>query len=369
MARRATASVGETDSYPEADRRVPFPHPRMTDHLIGHGQARTELGQGIASGRCHHAWLIHGSNGIGKATLAWQAARFALSDTNARGDADALDVAGGTPAISQIKALAHPSLLLIRTPYDVREKRLRTVITVDEVRKLRGFLSLTGAGAGWRVVIVDRADDLNIAAANALLKSLEEPPPRTLFFVVTERPGRLLPTIRSRCRLLGLHPLSNDETLAAAKAAVASADDGQDVPTDADLTRTVDAADGSPGRLLTLTSASGAGLIDAVDALFAKLPALNWTDVHRLAEDLAAPGRAARADLFFELLLARLSSDIRASTATVPGEGGADRRALATRAELWETLVREKASAEALNLDRKTLVLDAVARLQAASRA
>ncbi|MEO0672384.1 MAG: DNA polymerase III subunit delta' [Pseudomonadota bacterium] len=341
----------------------------MTDHLFGHAEARAELDQAIASGRSHHAWLIHGSEGIGKASLAWQAARFTLADRDLRGDAGTLQTADAGGAISQIKALAHPGLLLIRVPYDLRDKRLRTVITVDEVRKLRGFLSLTGAGGGWRVVIVDRADDLNIAAANALLKSLEEPPPKTLFFLVTERPGRLLPTIRSRCRMLALHPLGSGDVLAAAKAALAGADAGATLPQPDALERYSAAADGSPGRLLTLASAAGAGLAEFVDGLFAKLPALDWPEVHRLADDLASPAQSARADLFFELLLARLAGDVRGRAAAAASADADHRRALATRAELWETLVREKASAEALNLDRKTLVLDAVARLQAASRA
>ncbi|MEO1265843.1 MAG: AAA family ATPase [Pseudomonadota bacterium] len=265
-------------------------------------------------------------------------------------------------ATAQVRALSYPGLLLIRIPYDLKDKRFRTVITVDEVRRLKGFLSHTVGDGGWRVVIVDTADDMNIAAANALLKSLEEPPPRTLFFLISASPGRLLPTIRSRCRTLQLGALGEADLKGAALAAISASEDA--VAADgAALDGLIVEAGGSVRRLLTLAAGAGAGLGPAVSGLFDRLPNVDWTQVHRLADDLAAPANAARYDMFFALLLDRLAGDVRGAVAG----GSQPPGALATRAELWETLVREKASADALNLDRKTLVIDAVARLQAAT--
>ena len=219
MARAPT--VQETENLPEADRLDGAPHPRMTAKLFGHRGAEQTLAEGLASGRMHHGWLLSGAEGIGKATLAYRFARAALSHSDERDSAGkSLSVSSETSGSRQVRALSHPGLLIIRRPYLIKDKRMAASIPVDEVRRLRQFLALSVEPKAWRVVIVDSADELNIAAANALLKSLEEPPPRTIFLLITSQPGRLLATIRSRCRVLPMSSLTPSQLRQAATQAL-----------------------------------------------------------------------------------------------------------------------------------------------------
>src|SRR6478735_5441874 len=218
-------AVQDSEALLEADRLDEFPHPRETRALFGHEAMEGELAQAFAGGRMHHAWLLAGREGIGKATLAYRLARHVLARPEERDPAgQSLEVAPETPAARQIRALSHPGLLLLRRPYDMRSKRIAASIPVDEVRRLKSFLGLTAGEGSWRVVIVDAADELNLNAANALLKSLEEPPTRGLFLLVASEPSRLLPTVRSRCRRLELAPLSGEALRTATEAALSAAD-------------------------------------------------------------------------------------------------------------------------------------------------
>ena len=206
MARAPT--LKDTEAPPEADRLDGAAHPRETTTLFGHGAAEATLAQSFAGGRMHHGWLLSGREGIGKATLAYRFARYALATPAQRDPSNrSLDIPPASTAARQVLALSHPGLLVIRRPWDAKNKRHTTSIPVDEVRRIKPFLAHTAEPGAHRVVIVDSADELNANAANALLKSLEEPPPATTFLLVTSEPGRLLPTIRSRCRMLDLAPL------------------------------------------------------------------------------------------------------------------------------------------------------------------
>lgn len=367
-------AMAEIEELPEADRLEGFPHPRNTKQLFGHAAAERMLAEALSSGRMHHAWLLTGRQGIGKATLAYRFARAALAAPAERDPSgQSLAIAESTSASRQVRALSHPGLLLIRRPYDVKAKRFATGIPVDEVRRLRSFLAHRAVSDGWRVVIVDEANELNVNAANALLKSLEEPPARTVFMLVSSAPGRLVPTIRSRCRTLALPPLDDQALRAAAVQALAAAE--TPVPGDAEWPPLERLAEGSVGRLLGLLGSGGIELQGRVDKLLALLPKVDWRAVHALADDLQPMAAQARFELFFELLLNALGRLIR-SAAT--GEGTAQDRALAARligdarlasfAALWERVGREKADTLALNLDRKSLILETVAGLAAAAQ-
>ncbi len=372
MARAPLAA--EIETLPEADRLEGFPHPRETNVLFGHGDAERTLAAALSSGAMHHAWLVTGAEGIGKATLGYRLARFALARTDERDMfGDTLDVAHDSPAARQVRAQSHPGLMVIRRGYDQKAKRFSTAITVDDVRRLRSFLSLSAEQGGWRIVIVDTADEMNLNAANALLKSLEEPPARTVFLILSSAPGRLLPTIRSRCRVLALSPLAPSDLQRAVTAALEAAGKAAQSPEDFDAL--IPLGGGSVRRMLALMQGGGLVLQAKIDKVFAGLPGLDGRAAHALADDLAPAAKEQKFELFFDLFAATLSRLVRTEAT---GEGTPSDVALAARvigparlatfAELWETLARDKADADALNLDRKALILAALTRLDAASR-
>jgi DNA polymerase III subunit delta' len=364
----------EIEAFPEADRLDNFPHPRETRALYGQEAAQSVFADALSGGRMHHAWLLAGPVGIGKATLAYQVARAALAQPDER------DLFGQGLAIEpecrtdrQIRALSHPSLFIIRRPYDPKTKRFSQIIPVDEVRKLKGFLSLSAGDEGRRVVIVDSADDLNPSAANALLKSLEEPPGRTIFLLMTSAPGRLLATIRSRCRFIAMAPLQESDLKRAATQALGAI--GKPMPEAHDWEKLVPLAGGSVGRALILLDGGGLALQARIDQILGGLPKLDLKAVHGLTDEFQALAQDRKFQLFMDLFQSALG---RLISAAATGEGeprdtnlarriiGPER--LATFAELWETLAREKAETVALNLDRKSLILGSFARLEAASR-
>jgi len=377
---RAARQV-EQIPVPEADALEGFAHPRLTSHIFGHAAAEGALADAFASGRLHHAWLITGAEGIGKATLAYRFARFLLSEKADRSEVPGnLECSVSGRGTRQVASLSHPGLLVIRRPYDLKEKRFKASITIEEVRRLRDFLGHKSGNDGWRVVIVDPVDELNTNAANALLKSLEEPPARCVFLLVTSEPGRLLPTIRSRCRRLQLNPLGNEDLERALKGAFAGAE-GVESPGQQEWQRLMGLSGGSVRRFLALATKDGASLSRRIDQLFdglnmARGAQTNWVEVHALADELGGVAALQKFETFYELLTSRISKIVKARA--MNDLGGADGQLaarlinperVASWAELWETIVRDKALVLALNLDRKAFILETVARLdQAAAR-
>lgn len=370
---RAPAAI-ETEVMPEASRLEGLPHPRETKRLFGHAKPERMFASALASASVHHAWLVTGTAGIGKATLAYRVARAALAKPGEKDMfADGLDIPEDCATARQILAQAHPGLLVLQRPYDSKGKRFASAIPVDEVRRVRSFLALSAESQGWRAVIVDSADELNVNAANALLKSLEEPPPRTIFLLVSSEPGRLIATIRSRCRLLALEALGPDDLKAAVFAALRAS--GKPPIAESDYEALLPLSAGSPRRLLSLLEGGGIALQDRIERLVSALPALDIRAAHGLSDELQPAAQEQKFELFYDLLLAYLARLVRAQAC---GDGAQKDLAaaarligearLATFAEVWETLVREKAEALALNLDRKALILDTLARLEAAAR-
>lgn len=367
-------AIQEVEALPEADRLEGFPHPRFTAVLYGQEAAESALAEAFASGRMHHGWLLTGHEGVGKATLAYRFAAHALAVAYERDPfGQSLAVDGETTAARQVKALSHPGLLLIRRPWDFKAKRLATAITVDEVRRLRSFLSHQAEADAWRVVLVDQADDLNVNAANALLKSLEEPPPRTIFLLLSSQPGRLLPTIRSRCRTLELQPLPIEPLRKAVTQALTQSEKEPPSPSQWPLIERL--AKGSVRHALALSTGGGLALHERVERLVGTLPRVDWSAVHAAGDELSGLANEQRFELFFELLLDLLARTVRAAAT---GDGAAEDVKLAGRlirpervgawSELWETIGADKAQAMALNLDRKALILETFAKLEAATR-
>ncbi len=328
-----------------------------------------------AQGRLHHAWLMTGEQGIGKATFAYRAARFLLSrqDEELASGVASLDVAEGSKAARQVANRSHPGLLTIKRSWDSAAKKFRQTIAIDDIRQLRHFLQRT-AVTPWRVVIVDSADDLNPNSANALLKSLEEPPARTVFFLISSSPGRLLPTIRSRCRTIRFEPLPDAALREAVLAACRKAE--REPPAETQLGTLLTIGKGSPRRVLQFLDGGGPALYEAVVALLESLPQLDRAALHKLIALTAARDGLAHA-MAFDLLEEAIAAVLRArATGGLAAEFPQLRRfpalitpdSLADWAELWETIRDARGEAERLNLDKAALTLTVFEKLESLSR-
>jgi DNA polymerase-3 subunit delta' len=333
------------DESDEPDRLEGHPHPRDASGVVGHLAAQQAILDGLRAGALHHAWLIGGPEGVGKATFAYAAAKMLLglgaSRTPPAGDRFSFDPAA--QAARLVATRAHPDLAVLRREYEPDKKRVPTVIGVDTVRRALDLFAATAGGAGWRVCIVDSAEDLNISSANALLKALEEPPPSCVFFIIAHQPQQVLPTIRSRCRKLSLGPLAPDDVAQVLDKVGAQA-------TPAETARAIALADGSPRRALTRLDPEALALIDGARAQLDRLPAWDIKAIAALGDSLA--GRAADQD--FALFLDTVQDWM---SATLAANAGAGAPRLAPLAEVWEKIARAARETDVLNLDRRPLVL------------
>ncbi len=316
------------------------PHQRVD--FLSAPELDAQLARALEQGALANGWLITGPEGAGKATLAYRLARALL-----HGGGASLDPPKDARSSALIAARAHPDLFVAERLYDEKKERHAAEISVETSRDLIGFLSLTPSLGDWRVVIVDTADDLNRNSANALLKALEEPPAKTAIFVLSASPGRLLPTIRSRCRRLALRPYSDD--------AVAAFLEREGAAKGADALRIAAASEGRPGLALKLARGAGAEAIDAVGEFLAA------RDPASVAQRLAPKSADAVWPIFQELLLRRVDRAARAAAIA------ADART-ADFVALRETLTSLFARGDGLNLDRFQVVLAAARALAAAPR-
>ena len=199
--------MNSEQSHLESDVLDGASHPRLSSKLIGHKKAFQTFYKCQLDQKLHHAWILSGPRGIGKATLAWKiVAELANESHETKAPMKSKEVIR-----QKIAALSLSNLFLCRRPYDEKVKRLKKFITIDEIRKLKSFFQMSAIENEWRVAIVDCADELNKSAANALLKLLEEPPNKSILLIVSNQPGRLSATLRSRCRSLHLNKLSASE--------------------------------------------------------------------------------------------------------------------------------------------------------------
>jgi len=373
------SALGEMEAPPEADRAPGAPHPRETPALFGQHKAEAAFLDAFNSGRQHHAWLLTGPRGVGKATLAWRIARFLLATPTETGDAlfaapppTSLDIPPDHPVAHHIHAMAEPRLFLLRRPWDAKTAKLKTVITVDETRKLHPFFGMSAADGGRRVVIVDAADDMNTAAANAILKMLEEPPKGATLLLVAHQPSRLLPTIRSRCRRLALDSLGPEDMARALAQAEIPAPDS---------TGLTELAAGSVGEAVALVQQEGLTLYAEILALAATLPRMDRGLASALAQSAGARGAEARFDLALDLmdrLMARLARTGATGTAPpdiLPGEAALltrlapDMAAGRAWADLAADLTGRARRGRAVNLDPAALILDMCLRIGSTAEA
>ncbi len=323
---------------PELDREPHTAHPRETFSFVGHVAEEAALNDALRSGRMHHAWLISGAKGLGKATLTYRLARCALGAKPV--GHRPLDVDPEDPIARRVAALSHPDLFVLRRGFNERGKPRRE-ITVEEARELGRFFSLAPSEGGMRVAIIDAVDELNRNAANAILKTLEEPPARSVLLLVCHAPGAILPTIRSRCRRLALRPLSDDMV----RAALGSDDDAL-----------VALAKGRPGRAIALKA-------QGLDAGAARLD--------------RAPGQIKRgeANVVLGELYEQLSGEPFERLATVLELAEEWTRAAGVEeggeawAEAWSALEALRGEAEGLDMDPRHALARAVGVLDRAAAA
>ncbi len=319
------------------------PHPRDVFDYVGGVAAEAEFLSALARGRLHHAWLLTGPEGGGKATFAYRAARRLLGAQPASG-ADSLDSDPADPVSRQIASRSSPDLLVLQR--DPEDGKTRKGIPVDEARALPEFFSKSPARADYRVAIVDAADDLNVNAANAVLKTLEEPPTRGVLLLVAHAPGALLATLRSRCRRLRIDPPAPE----VARAWVSERAGVSESEAEALLAM----ARGAPGRAWRLAG-EGALALDAIAAQTVdRLPAADDAGLLALADSFRGPSGPARFGLFFD----RLADRVHARAV----ERGSE-----ALARVWSDLVDLPRHAEAVNLDRADVLFTAMSRLRAAA--
>ena len=365
------------DDLPEADRAAGAPHPRETVVLYGHHAAEAEILAALTGDRMHHAWMLTGPKGIGKATLAWRMARCLLAkepaDAGMFGDLpeapQSLDVSTDHPVARRIAALSEPGCLLVRRAWDIDRKRLKTQITVEEVRKLNTFFGLSAAEGGHRVVIVDSADEMNPSAANALLKVLEEPPKNAVLILVCHQPARLLPTIRSRCRVLRLNELGAEDMARALGDTGIETEGGEAL---------YELARGSVGAAIRLHGEDGLALYANILGVIGTAPAMDRPRLQKLIEHITTRGADARLELAITLVDTALARIARRAAGMTPyaeaclGEADILARLATTKAQTWaglqQNLSARIAHGRAVNIDPASLLTDAFLQINEAAR-
>jgi len=334
----------------KTDPRETSSHPRLKARLSGHGAAEQRLLAAFFSGRMHHAWLISGPRGIGKATLAYRLARFVLHGGEGVKTAPAsLAVPTEAAAARLVAAGSHPDLFVLQPQFD--GKVVKADIAVEDARRLEEFFSFTPAMARWRVVIIDAADQLSRDSANTLLKITEEPPPNSLLLFVSHRGGRLLPTLRSRCVTLPLSRLSDPSCEEVVRASAAG-----DEFTNDDISQAVRLSRGSPGRAFEYLTSAGA----KVFAEFMNDPNVSLARAHQLSSRFAGRDTAGEFQIFAELLTEWLAA---AAAADCSGPRGV------RLAEAHDAILYSFRRTDALNLDRRQAAFEALLAIDRAMAA
>lgn len=349
--------------------------PRLCRTLHGHIRAAEMLKQAVSDNKLHHAWLLTGPKGIGKASFAYQAAKYLLSlkpgqlpDMTQTGFADQMD----PKTLHLIESGSHPDLFIMNRPYDVKKKDFKKDIPIDSARALRKFMTMTSGFGGWRVCIIDCAEDMTIQASNAILKTLEEPASKTIFFLVSHRPGKLLDTIHSRCQKMPMEILK-PEQVQALLSSVRPELDAQVVQAVTHL------SEGSIGLALQITDLNGLDIYrDMVDVL-ASLPGLDGVKLHGFANRMADRRNEGAFRLFSLFLSSWLHLLTRTGATGGQGaplfEGEADviqrflsAASLEQWSDVWEKVAFLLRQSDALNLDRKQTVIECFSAIRKAAQ-
>jgi DNA polymerase-3 subunit delta' len=350
----------------ESDRFQDAPHPRETHAFFGHADTEKNLILAYLAGHLPQAFIIGGPPGVGKATLAWRLARFLLANPDPAAIASdakaALFVPPAHPVSRQIMAMAHPDLFLLRREWNEKDKKLFTDIRVEDVRRATHMFQQAAGRGGYRICILDCAEDLNQNSANALLKLIEEPPPRSLFLIIAQRPGRVLATLRSRCQKILLRPLAAADIRAIVAALGPPWSSASETTLDAAVVR----ARGSVHNVLRLLDNQGIELDTNLSRMLDDLPHIDWSQVHALADRITARNNSSDYETMLATIEDWLDARVRHGARTLQG---ACARQLAPYALVWEKLSEAARETEIFNLDKRPLVLSLFADLAVAVQA
>ncbi|UWR21296.1 DNA polymerase III subunit delta' [Sulfitobacter sp. S190] len=367
------------DALPPPERLEGAPHPRDTPALIGQSAAEAAFVDAFNTGRLHHAWMLTGPRGVGKATLAWRIAKFLLATPApdeggmfAPEPATSLDIPADHPVSVRVASGGEGRIRNVTRTVNPDTKKMRQQIVADDIRALNGFFQMSAPDGGYRVVIIDDADLMNVTAANALLKMLEEPPARALLLLISHQPSGLLPTIRSRCRTLPLRTLDVEEVAQAMAQAGVNADNSAGLAA---------LSGGSVGGALRLHLLGGAALYADLMGLMNTLPSMDRARALRIAETAAARGGEAKRDLLFvliDLMLNRLARTGAMGQPPDPQAVDGEAQILtrlspdAAQARVWAdvaaTVSARARHGIAVNLDPAALVLDTLMKISQAAR-
>lgn len=343
--------------------------PKTTPFLVGHENAAEIFLKSWQSGRLHHAWLLAGQRGIGKATLAYHMARFLLKhggdaggpglftaeEPAAKPDLASLQMGADDPVFVRVASGGEGNLKVIERGYNEKTKKRRTEIVVDDVRALHDFFEMTASHDGWRIAIVDPADEMNRSAANALLKMLEEPPRKSILFLITHAKGSLVPTVRSRCQQLLLNPLSLEEVKQVMQKRM------PDLAA-TDLEKYAGLSGGSPGYALRLSLYDGEGINLVTQNQFSGKP-LTTKQVHDFAGAMALATNEKKYFLFLDILTREIAEKIKSLAASE-----ANKPRLDCWLKLWDKVDRIRTEGEGINLGRKAMLLGLLSEMAAVGR-
>ena len=345
--------------------------PASNPELLGHEKAESLLLQALNAQRLHHAWLISGPRGIGKATLAYRFAKYVLA--NLTGEANLFDnafmlaenpgslyLSSDHPTFQRVAAGGHADVLVVEKSEN-KQGNLSPVIIAEDVRNVRKFFHMTAGEGGWRVVILDTADEMNVHASNALLKILEEPPSRALLMLISHNPGRLLPTIRSRCQSIRLEPLGSSVL-----AELLSSRAPNMPATDLEIISIF--AEGSIGRALEVLELDGFSIYEDILRLFEAGAGTDNRALHAFASKITSKKGRDTFILTSELIRWQLGRIIKYAARDCGKDLTAREQVLFERIscasgldrwlDVWEKVDDLIASVDHSNLDRKQAILN-----------
>ncbi|MBT5765606.1 MAG: DNA polymerase III subunit delta' [Kordiimonadaceae bacterium] len=354
--------------------------PRNTIELVGHEHAEQLFLDAFNAEKIHHAWMITGPKGIGKATLAYKMARFLLNnppeDDQGPGlFGDVLEKAALTSLETDLESQANhlvnagsnPDLMFTERTEDPKTGKMRSNILVDDVRKINQFFHKTSSDGGWRVAIVDTADEMNRNAANAILKILEEPPKNSILIILAHAPGRLLPTIKSRCRMLPLKPLKSQTVKEILQKNYPDKEENI-------IDGYVALSNGSPGYAISLIEHQGLKVYREILGLLSTMPNINVPLMHDFAGAITTKKSGDTFLLFSEMLSQFISRMVRHVSYLNTGHTHNIKEALTEEfklmeelgeiipldqwAGLWEKISEKMKVTDQLNMERKQTVID-----------